>query len=52
MEVALAARELSLLHEDPADRFIGASALTYHLTLVTADRRLLRVDEISTLAAV
>jgi PIN domain nuclease of toxin-antitoxin system len=38
--VALRSRALSLPHADPADRFIGATASVYELTLVTADRRL------------
>jgi PIN domain nuclease of toxin-antitoxin system len=50
-EVALAARELPLPHDDPADRFLAASAWIYDLTLVTADRRLLEVDAIRTLGA-
>lgn len=36
-EVALRSREVSLPHQDPADRFLVATALTYELTLVTAD---------------
>lgn len=39
-EVAVASRSLDLPHEDPADRFIAASALVHELTLVTADERL------------
>jgi PIN domain nuclease of toxin-antitoxin system len=30
-----------LPHEDPADRFLVATALVYELTLVTADERLI-----------
>lgn len=41
-EVALASRVLALAHEDPADRFIAATAHVHGLTLVTADRALLR----------
>ena len=41
-EVALLSRELTLRHDDPADRFIAATAAVYHLTLLTADERLLR----------
>jgi PIN domain nuclease of toxin-antitoxin system len=50
-EVALTARELPLSHEDPADRFLAASALVYDLKLVTADRRLLGVEFIPTVKA-
>ncbi len=49
-EVALASRSLSLPHEDPADRFIAASAIVYELTLVTSDQRLLDSDQYPTLA--
>jgi len=38
--VALRSRTISLPHQDPADRFLAATALVYELTLVTADRRL------------
>jgi PIN domain nuclease of toxin-antitoxin system len=31
-----------LAHEDPADRFLAATADVYELTLVTADERVLR----------
>ena len=41
-EVALQSRELDLAHDDPADRFIAATASVYQLTLLTADERLLR----------
>jgi PIN domain nuclease of toxin-antitoxin system len=40
-EVAVASRSVDVPHADPADRFIAASAITYELTLVTADERLL-----------
>jgi PIN domain nuclease of toxin-antitoxin system len=49
-EVVLAAYRLPLPHPDPADRFLAASALVLHLTLVTADARLLGLGEIATLA--
>lgn len=39
--VAVRALELSGLHEDPADRFIVASALLHGAALMTADERLL-----------
>ena len=32
---------MSLPHQDPADRFLVATALTYELTLVTADETLI-----------
>ncbi|HUP50882.1 MAG TPA: type II toxin-antitoxin system VapC family toxin [Longimicrobiales bacterium] len=39
--VALRSRTISLPHQDPADRFLAATAIVYELTLVTADRRLI-----------
>jgi PIN domain nuclease of toxin-antitoxin system len=39
-EVALTSRSISGIGDDPADRFIAASAIVHELTLVTADRRL------------
>lgn len=45
-EVALRSRSLSLDHQDPADRFLAATALIYDLTLVTADERLLHSKEL------
>lgn len=41
-DVALRSRTVRLEHEDPADRFLAATAEVYELTLVTADERLLR----------
>jgi PIN domain nuclease of toxin-antitoxin system len=49
-EVALRSRAVRLAHEDPADRFLAATAEVYELTLVTADERLLRGKGIRTLA--
>lgn len=41
-EVAMQSRDVRLPHQDPADRFIAASAIVYGLTLVTADRNLIK----------
>jgi PIN domain nuclease of toxin-antitoxin system len=49
-EIALFARELKLVHPDPADRFLAATAKVLDLTLVTADSKLLGLGEIATLA--
>jgi len=38
-EVAIESRKVDLPHQDPADRFIAATAVVYDLTLVTADKR-------------
>ena len=48
-EIALAARQLLLPHQDPADRFLAATAQVLDLTLVTADAGLLGLGEIATL---
>jgi PIN domain nuclease of toxin-antitoxin system len=48
-EIALAARNLPL-HQDPADRFLAATAQVLGLTLVTADEKLLGLGAIQTLA--
>jgi PIN domain nuclease of toxin-antitoxin system len=45
-EVAMQSRQLNLNHQDPADRFIAASALVYDLTLITSDKRLLELANI------
>ncbi len=49
-EIALAARKSPLAHNDPADRFIAATAQVLGLTLVTADKNLLGLGDIATLA--
>lgn len=50
-EVAIAVSALDLDHRDPADRFLAATARVYDLRLLTADRRLLAAEAVSTLAA-
>lgn len=40
-EVAIQSRYVDLPHQDPADRFLAATAMVYDLTLVTADKRLI-----------
>jgi len=49
-EVATLSRSIHLDHEDPADRFLAATASVYDLTLITADERLLRGKGFRTLA--
>jgi PIN domain nuclease of toxin-antitoxin system len=49
-QVAMASRSVTLSHQDPADRFIAATAMVYDLTLVTADERLVHSKEIAVLA--
>ena len=49
-EVAIRSETVKLGHNDPADRFLVATALVHDLTLVTADRRLLKGRHVPTLA--
>jgi PIN domain nuclease of toxin-antitoxin system len=49
-EIVVAADELPFSHQDPADRFLAATAEVLGLTLVTADDRLLGLGNIATLA--
>ena len=49
-EVARRVRELDP-HEDPADRFLAATALVYELTLVTVDRRFTEASWLPTLTS-
>lgn len=48
--VALTSRALSVATEDPADRFLAATAQVFDLTLVTADANLLETQGIAVLA--
>ena len=41
-QVAIRSRDVLPAHEDPADRFLVATALVYDLTLATADDALIR----------
>ena len=49
IEVALASRTVYVEHQDPADRFIVATAKVYGLRLVIEDERLLRCRDIDVL---
>ncbi len=48
-EIAIESRLIDLEHDDPADRFLAATARVYDLTLVTADRRLFKAKRFSVL---
>lgn len=48
--VAIESRRISLPHEDPADRFLAATARVHGLTLVTADARLAKLKDVDMLA--
>ena len=50
-EVAIQSRFVQLPHEDPADRFLAATAVVYDLTLITADSRIISAKNVSVLAA-
>lgn len=49
-EIAKVSRSIRLPHQDPADRFIVATARVLDLTLVTADTRLTGIPDCRTLA--
>ena len=49
-DIAVASRRLALSHEDPADRFLAATAQVLGLTLVTADARLASSAEFAVMA--
>jgi PIN domain nuclease of toxin-antitoxin system len=49
-EIAVTAESLSLQHRDPVDRFLAATAKVLGLTLATADKKLLGLGDIATLA--
>lgn len=49
-EVAIRSLAVRVDHDDPADRFLAATADVYELTLVTADEHLLRGKGFRTLA--
>jgi PIN domain nuclease of toxin-antitoxin system len=49
-QVAIRSREILPTHEDPADRFLAATALVYDLTLATADETLIRLKPCPILA--
>jgi PIN domain nuclease of toxin-antitoxin system len=49
-EIVRVGLALDLPHADPADRFLAGTAKVLNLTLVTADRRLLGLGDIASLA--
>lgn len=49
-EIAILSRQLDLLHQDPSDRFIAATAVYYNLTLATVDRNLISATCLQTLS--
>ncbi len=51
-DVAMATDLVTLPHRDPADRFLAATARTFDLALVTADRNLLKGSGFRVISAV
>jgi PIN domain nuclease of toxin-antitoxin system len=49
-EVVRALTDLRVPHDDPADLFLAATAKAFELTLITADRNLIKTTDISVLA--
>ena len=49
-EVARVVPTLRMPHDDPADRFLAATAKAFELTLITADRNLIKTEGVSILA--
>ena len=48
-KIAILSRQLNLEHQDPADRFIAATAVHLDLVLATVDNRLTKADWLKTL---
>ncbi len=51
-EIAIESQRLIRFHDDPADRFLVATARVMDLTLVTADQNIIRSNACSVLAGV
>jgi len=49
-DIALLSRQNELPHQDPADRFIAASAIFYELTLATVDQNLVGCSWLPTMS--
>jgi PIN domain nuclease of toxin-antitoxin system len=49
-DIAILSRQLDLYHQDPADRFIAATAVYYKLILATVDRHLTETTYLKTLS--
>lgn len=48
-EIAILSRKLSIVHQDPADRFIAATSIYYGLTLITVDKNLTSASDLNVL---
>ena len=49
-EIAILSRQLEFVHQDPADRFLTATAMAKSLILATVDRRLTELDWLQTIS--
>jgi PIN domain nuclease of toxin-antitoxin system len=49
-EIAILSREILLPHQDPADRFIAATAIFSNLTLATVDQNLIGFSWLQTIS--
>lgn len=49
-QIAMLSRQIDLPHQDPADRFIAASAVYYQLILATVDTKLTGANWLQTLS--
>lgn len=49
-QIAILSRQLNLSHQDPADRFIAATAVYYGLILATVDRYLTETNLLATIS--
>ena len=48
-DIAILSRQLDIPHQDPADRFIAATAVYYDLTLATVDANLTKASCLQTI---
>ncbi len=49
-EIARLSRSVRLPHQDPADRFLGATAIALELTIISADSRMLGSQDFAVLS--
>ncbi len=49
-EIAILSRQLQIVHQDPADRFIAATAVHYGLILATVDKNLTLASWLNTIS--
>jgi PIN domain nuclease of toxin-antitoxin system len=49
-DIAILSRQIELPHQDPADRFIAATAIFYELTLATVDQNLVSCSWLPTMS--